>query len=96
MAEGGGTITEIPKMRPDMTPAERRQLWLSISDMTEEAFDAMMAENKARQANVPAVGSEAPDFEIDRLDRKRKRTGETVRLSALRGKPVALIFGSYT
>jgi len=30
------------------------------------------------------------------LDPDRQRTGETVKLSNLRGKPVALMFGSYT
>ena len=49
-----------------------------------------------RQARVPQPGDDAPDFEIDVLDRDRQRTGETVQLSALRGKPVALMFGSYT
>jgi hypothetical protein len=75
---------------------ERKELWLELSDMTEAAFDAMMAENKARQSRVPQVGAPAPDFELERLDRDRKRTGETVRLSSLGGKPVALVFGSYT
>ena len=49
-----------------------------------------------RQVDVPKVASEAPEFELDVLDRKRKRSGETIRLSNLRGKPVALVFGSYT
>ena len=75
---------------------ERKKLWLEISDMTEAAFDAMMAENKARQSRVPRIGAPAPDFALERLDRDRKRMGETVRLSSLRGKPVALVFGSYT
>ena len=59
-------------------------------------FDAMMAQNKARQGSVPQVGAMAPDFTIERLSRDRKRTGEYVTLSELRGKPVALGFGSYT
>ena len=76
--------------------AERKRIWLEISDMTETEFDAMMAANKERQSGVPQVGTPAPDFEIERLDRDRKRTGERVRLSALKGRPVALVFGSYT
>lgn len=36
-------------------------------------------------------GDPAPDFELPRLDGKG-----SVRLSALRGKPVLLVFGSYT
>ena len=79
-----------------MDMAQRRKVWLEISDITEEEFEAHMAEEKAREADVPPVGSTAPDFEIDVLDRRRKRTGDTVRLSDLRGKPVGLIFGSYT
>jgi hypothetical protein len=78
----------------DMT--ERRKVWLEISDITEDELEAHMAEEKAREAIVPKVGSEAPDFVADVLDRDRKRTGEQVRLSDLRGKPVGIVFGSYT
>ena len=78
------------------TMEERKKIWLELSDMTEEEFDAMIAANNARQSRVPQVGSEAPDFTIERVTRDRKRTGEYVTLSALRGKPVALCFGSYT
>lgn len=75
---------------------EKKKVWLQISDMTEAEFDAMMADQKARQDGVPKVGDRAPDFEIERLDRSKKRTGDFVTLSALRGRPVALAFGSYT
>ncbi|MCH7998997.1 MAG: redoxin domain-containing protein [Chloroflexi bacterium] len=47
---------------------------------------------KRREERAPNVGDEAPDFELPVLDGK----GATVRLSELRGRPVALIFGSYT
>jgi hypothetical protein len=50
----------------------------------------------SREKGTPPVGSEAPDFEIERLSAVGKRTGEMFRLSSLRGRPVALIFGSYT
>lgn len=79
-----------------MDMATRKKVWLEISDITEEEFEAHMAEEKAREADVPRIGTEAPDFTADVLDRARKRTGETVRLSDLRGQPVALVFGSYT
>ena len=76
---------------------ERKKIWLAISpDITEEEFDAHMAFQNARQAAVPQPGAPAPDFELDVLDRDRMRTGASIRLSALHGKPVALIFGSYT
>lgn len=79
-----------------MTPEERKKMWLSISDITEEQFDARQAAQKARQTRVPQPGTSAPDFELDVLTRERERSGERVRLSALRDKPVGLIFGSYT
>ena len=76
--------------------AARRKTWLEISDMTGDEFDAMMAREKGREPRVPAVGDMAPDFTAERLDRQRRRTGEFVTLSKLRGRPVALAFGSYT
>ena len=79
-----------------MDMAARRKVWLEISDITAEQFDAHMATEKAREATVPQIGSEAPEFVADVLDRDRKRTGEQVRLSELRGKPVGIVFGSYT
>jgi hypothetical protein len=79
-----------------MDMATRRKLWLDISDITEEEFEAHMAEEKAREAIVPKVGSMAPDFVADVLGPDRKRTGEQVRLSSLRGKPVGIAFGSFT
>lgn len=78
----------------DMT--KRREVWLEISDITEAEFDAHMDAQKAREATVPRAGAMAPDFVADRLDRDRKRTGEQVRLSDYRGKPVAIAFGSFT
>ncbi len=85
-----------PDQYAAMDMAARRKVWLEISDITEEQFDAHMAEEKAREAMVPRLGVEAPDFVADVLDRERKRTGERVRLSDLRGRPVGLVFGSYT
>ena len=79
-----------------MTPEERKQSWLEISVINEEQFDAMREVQAKRQARVPQPDDDAPDFEIDVMDKARKRTGDTVRLSSLRGKPVALMFGSYT
>jgi hypothetical protein len=79
-----------------MTPEERKRMWLAISPITEEQFDALQAEQRARQARVPPPGTIAPDFELEVVTRDRKPTGEKVRLSALQGRPVGLVFGSYT
>lgn len=86
------TLDEYAKL--DM--AERRKIWLEISDISEEEFESHMAGEKAREASVPQPGTMAPDFVADVLGPDRKRTGEQVRLSDLRGKPVGLVFGSYT
>ena len=45
-----------------------------------------------RETHAPAVGDQAPDFELPRLG-----SPKCVRLSSFRNhQPVALIFGSYT
>ena len=80
----------------DLSPEERKRQWVEISVISEEEFDRQQAENRARQANLPGVGAVAPDFELEIHVGGRKGTGEMVKLSALRGKPVALAFGSYT
>ncbi len=80
-----------------MSMEEKKKVWIEISDhLTEESFDAMMAGHAAREVDLPKVGEMAPDFRIERLDPEKKRTGEYVELSALRGRPVALLFGSFT
>ena len=57
-----------------------------------DARTARIQENKAREKQVPIAGSLAPDFALSVLG-----TGmTTLRLSALRGQVVALVFGSYT
>jgi hypothetical protein len=48
------------------------------------------------RAAAPAVGDVAPDFDLPRLIDGKADPTQRVRLSSLRGKPVALIFGSYT
>jgi len=79
-----------------MDMAAKRGVWLEISDISEAEFEAHIATQMAREAKVPKVGAQAPDFTADVLDRDRQRTGEQVRLSDLRGKPVGIVFGSYT
>lgn len=80
----------------EMDMAQKRDLWIEISDISAEEFDAHMDEQRAREAVVPRVGSAAPDFVADALGPDRQTTGEQVRLSDLRGKPVGIVFGSFT
>ena len=39
-----------------MTPEERKQMWLSISGISEAEFDALRAEQETRQSKVPQPG----------------------------------------
>ena len=71
---------------------EHEQLHHDPSPMTGERFAQLREAMAQREESAPAVGDEAPEFELPVLDGK----GATMRLSELRGKPVALIFGSYT
>jgi cytochrome oxidase Cu insertion factor (SCO1/SenC/PrrC family) len=60
--------------------------------MTAERFAKIKEAMERREEGAPKAGDRAPEFELPVLD----GNGETVRLSDLRGQPVALIFGSYT
>ena len=77
---------------PSELPPDR---WARMG-LTVEGSKEMRAMKLARDANAPAVGAMAPDFEVERLGPDRSRTGDTFRLSYARGRPVGLIFGSYT
>ena len=66
---------------------------LSLQDVSASAL------YRALSTATVAVGEAAPDFELPSFDCRTgvlEPTGDTVRLSALRGRPVALVFGSYT
>lgn len=71
------------------------ELWKQMN-ISKEDFLKLREQMVEREKRTPAVGTEAPDFEIERLSEKGKRTGETLRLSSRRGRPVGLVFGSYT
>lgn len=75
-----------------LSPTDYARMQAFIASMEPERQAAMMRFIADRETLAPAVGDEAPDFELPRLD-----SGERVRLSSFRGvKPVALIFGSFT
>jgi hypothetical protein len=79
-------------------PADASGPWVDWGDggISKEEFEEYLARKQARQAKAPLVGQPAPDFEIERLDAHGKQTGKMFRLSSTRGRPVALVFGSYT
>lgn len=81
---------------PDSLPPER---WEKLNLSREEYladYEAMVRERALRDQAAPKAGDPAPDFEIELLSPAGKRTGEMFRLSSARGRPVALVFGSYT
>lgn len=66
-------------------------------DISVAAFRAELDQMIRWEEESPAVvGSFAPDFEAERLTAQAERSGEMFRLSSLRGKVTALMFGSYT
>ncbi|MBI3915475.1 MAG: hypothetical protein HY322_00510 [Betaproteobacteria bacterium] len=81
---------------PDTLLPER---WEKIGETRERylaQYEAQVRERARRDQAAPKVGELTPDFEIERLSPVGKRTGEMFRLSSTRGRPVALVFGSYT
>lgn len=70
-----------------------------LCDMRKQTRAALRAElilAARREAAAPTVGMPAPDFTLEVLAPNGARTGETLQLSEVRGRPVALVFGSYT
>jgi hypothetical protein len=79
---------------PDLENLTAEQ-WEQIG-LTPDEFRANIARMEEREKTAPKVGDVAPAFDIKRLGKGGTPTGERMRLSDFRGKPVALIFGSYT
>jgi len=85
-------MSERPKMDLDkITPEQWKQM-----GTTREQLEESLKKKQEREKNAPAVGDAAPDFELKRLSETGTITEDRVRLSDLQGKPVALVFGSYT
>ena len=68
---------------------------LPAKNLSRDAYKAIRAERVERERHAPNPGELAPDFTIERLSPDGKRTSDLFQLSQSRGKPVALIFGSY-
>lgn len=80
--------------RNDAPPPSER--WWEKWHIGKDEYDRYIEAKRRRDERVPRVGAIAPDFEVERLDPQGRRTGEAFRLSSTRGKPVAVVFGSYT
>jgi hypothetical protein len=71
---------------------EMARVAIDGTPMTGEKMAALRELMMRRDEIAPNVGDKAPDFDLPILHEDGKR----VSLGALRGQPVALIFGSYT
>ena len=69
---------------------------LEFRGWTRDGMRASYERRLEADKHSPQIGDLAPEFELERLSAAGKRTGEMMKLSGLRGKPVGLIFGSYT
>ncbi len=86
---------ELPKLIADRL-ANISDQELEFRGWTREGFRQRWFDKVERDKDSPQIGDQAPDFELERLSPSGQRSGETLRLSSLRGKPVGLIFGSFT
>ena len=82
---------EMPPTLRNMSEEE-----LEFRGWTREGIAERWAGRVEKDEGSPQIGDEAPDFELEILSPEGKRTGETLRLSSLRGKPRGIYFGSFT
>ena len=87
----------------DQLPSKIEEVIRNVSDeelefrgWTRAGVRAEYAKRVKDDVRSPQVGDLAPDFKLERLASTGERTGDFLSLTSLRGKPVGLIFGSYT
>ena len=76
-------------------PAVPSQPWEGWG-ISKEEWVKYVQDRIRRDQGTPREGTPAPEFTVARLDPKGQRTGEMFTLSSIFGKPIALLFGSYT
>ena len=81
----------LPKPMENLTDEEWKD-----SGFTRTQFEDRWRARLERDRFSPATGSLAPDFILEVLTFEGNRSGELFQLSSLFGKPVGLVFGSYT
>ncbi len=69
---------------------------LKFRGRTREGMRQSWLERIERDKQSPRIGDQAPEFELELLSPAGGRSGDRLRLAALRGRPVGLIFGSFT
>lgn len=90
-------MPDMPKSppKPEDVDSAPDELFERIG-MDRETYRQRQKQRLDRAAQSPGPGDAAPDFRLEKLTEEGDRTGEYVTLSELRGRPVALAFGSYT
>ena len=81
----------LPKPMEHLTDEE----WADAG-FTRTQFEDRWRARLERDRFSPVIGSPAPDFTVEVLTSEGNRSGELFQLSSLSGKPVGLVFGSYT
>jgi hypothetical protein len=82
----------LEQLKKNLAPGDFARMTAWMAGLGDAERMSMMQFIAARETKAPAVGDEAPDFNLPLLGGPAH-----VRLSSLRGtRPVALIFGSYT
>ena len=84
-------LKSMPPEERERMMARRRAMLESMDEGSREAMRQYVTYMRQRP-DPPEVGTEAPDFDLAVLD----GDGARVRLRDRRGRPVGLIFGSYT
>ncbi len=80
------------QLKKNLSPGDFDRMTAWMAGLGDAERMAMMQFIAARETKAPAVGDEAPDFDLP-----LRGSAVRVRLSSFRGtRPVALIFGSYT
>ena len=87
-----GLDTFMELLRKNLSEKDFGRMMAFVGGMVPERRNTMMQFLAERETLAPAVGDEAPDFDLPQLG-----GADRVRLSQFRGRrPVALIFGSHT
>ncbi len=87
-----GARVQDPPARSEQEIEAKLKEW----NISREEFDRLQALKLKRESRIAPVGAMAPDFELEFLPPNGDGSHRSIRLSSLRGKPVALAFGSYT
>jgi hypothetical protein len=69
---------------------------LEFRGWTRDGMRERYSKRLADDVHSPQIGDQAPDFQLEQLGTTGERIGKQMTLSSLRGKPVGMIFGSYT